>query len=264
MSSGHSSAERAFRERDRLRVLRRAISAAGIDAPVHYDEITESTNATVLREAEQGAPEFIVAVAGHQTAGRGRLGRTWMSEPGASLLFSFLLRPKLPPEAAVVLSLGAGAAMARACHDVARADVRCKWPNDLVFGDGKVGGILTEANVQGGPLRHVVVGIGMNLSAVPPGVEGTALGAVDRDDLLTAFFRRFRDLYSPEPSGFADRVITAYHPYCSTLRRRVRASTVDGRLIEGVAIDLDRGGNLVVQASGGREVVAFGEVEHLR
>src|SRR5437763_13480806 len=107
-----SSTGRAFAERRERRALARAMRRAGLDAPVHYDEIAESTNTIALDMAARGEPEWTVVGAGHQTGGRGRLGREWVSEPGASLLFSFLLRPRLPPDRALLLTLLAGVAMA--------------------------------------------------------------------------------------------------------------------------------------------------------
>src|SRR6266540_6240672 len=105
MGSRASSTGRAVEERRERRALRGALRAAGIDAPVHYDEVTESTNTTALDMAARGEPEWTVVAAGHQTGGRGRLGREWLSEPRGSLLFSFVLRPPLPPERALLLTL---------------------------------------------------------------------------------------------------------------------------------------------------------------
>ena len=126
--------------------LERALADLGLEAPVRFDEVTGSTNATALEMAEAGAPEWTLVAAGHQTAGRGRLGRTWTDRAGAALMFSFVVRPSLEPERAGLIPLLAGAAMAAAIRDVAGVDVRCKWPNDLLVGDSKVGGILVESS----------------------------------------------------------------------------------------------------------------------
>jgi BirA family biotin operon repressor/biotin-[acetyl-CoA-carboxylase] ligase len=258
-----SSTERAFRERRETRGLRQALKEIGIDAPVHYDEVTASTNATALRLAELGYPEWTIASAGHQTAGRGRLGRTWVSAPGQALLFSVVLRPDLPAEGAALVTLLAGAAMAGACHVAAGADVRCKWPNDLVLPEGKVGGILTEAKVEDRRVQHLVMGVGVNVGAPPPGVDGAAAVRADQTSLLTAFLRRFREIYPPIGPAFTPAILGAYAPLCATLGREVRAQTMDGRIVEGRAVDLDDSGNLVVQSEDGTHTVGFGEIEHL-
>src|SRR5687768_17788881 len=99
------------------------------------DEI-DSTNTALLAEAKAGAPEGVVLVADHQTAGRGRLGRTWEAPPGASLLVSVLLRPDV--SSVELVTMAAGLAMAEAVEQVAGVDARLKWPNDLVVGDRKL------------------------------------------------------------------------------------------------------------------------------
>src|SRR5882724_10065658 len=108
--------------------------------------------------AQAGAPEWTLVTAAHQTAGRGRLGREWVDRRGSALMFLFVLRPPLPPERAGMVPLLVGVAMARAARDTTGADVRCTWPNDLMLGEAKVGGILAESVVGDGRLRFVVVG----------------------------------------------------------------------------------------------------------
>jgi BirA family biotin operon repressor/biotin-[acetyl-CoA-carboxylase] ligase len=250
-------------ESDVARALRHAEVP---EAPVRYDPVTDSTNATALAMAREGAPEWTVVAAGHQTSGRGRLGRTWVSEPGSALLFSVVLRPELPPAQAVLLTLLAGTAMAHACGDSGAPEVRCKWPNDLLLGEAKVGGILAEAAVAGGRIEHVVIGLGVNLGSAPD-VEGAgALPGVGAPTLLASFFAELWGDYgagSRRP-GFAERIVDAYRPLCATIGRRVRATTTGGDTVEGTALDVDRAGSLVVETAEGRATVGFGEVHHLR
>lgn len=244
--------------------LASAVRAAGIDVPILHEEVTASTNQTALRLAEQGAPEWTVVTAGHQTAGRGRLGRAWVDRPGQALMFSVVLRPSLEPELASLLSLLAGASMAEAAHDVGAGGAVCKWPNDLLLEDRKVGGILAEARSSGDRIEHVVVGIGVNLGE-PPGrvARAGALGDVDGPRLLERFLGRFRAGYRPGRVGFASSVLDAYRPVCSTLGRTVRARTTGGEEVEGRAVDLDPSGGLVLDVEGTPRTVTFGEIEHL-
>ena len=245
--------------------LRRALRDAGLpDGHVRYDEATGSTNATALAWARDGAPEWALAAAGHQTAGRGRLGRTWVSRPGQALLFSFVLRPALRPERAVLLTLLAGAAMAEACAGASGREAACKWPNDLLVGEAKVGGILTEAAVAEGRIDHVVVGVGVNLGD-PPDIEGAGgLPGTDPVALVAAFLAGFAGPYLGDREDFAGRVLERYRPRCVTLGRRVRATTTDGRTVEGTAVEVDDAGALVVDTGHGPAAVGFGEIEHLR
>ena len=208
----------------------------------------DSTNRVVADLARAGAPDGVVVGADHQTAGRGRRGRTWEAPAGASLLVSVLLRP-----APALVTLAAGLAAAGACEAVAGATVGLKWPNDLLVGvagpggrsgeEAKVGGILTEA-VAGA----AVVGLGVNLVWAPAGAA--CLGPeVDRDALLDAY------LTALDAPG---DVLSRYRRRCTTLGRRVRVQLA-AETLEGVAGDVDDDGRLVVD---GRPIAA-GDVVHL-
>lgn len=242
--------------------LRSALERIGSDAPVRFDEVTGSTQVVALELAEAGAPEWTLVAAGHQTQGRGRLERPWLDAEGA-LLCSVVLRPELEPERGGLLTLLAGAAMAEALRGVTGAEVACKWPNDLLAAEAKVGGILAGSQVRDGRLAFVVLGVGVNLGAAP-GVAGAgALPGGDAAEVLGAFLEALaRD--HPPVEGFAERVLERYRGVCATLGREVRATTVDGGTVEGTAVDIDALGGLVVRSAAGLETVRFGDVEHLR
>jgi BirA family biotin operon repressor/biotin-[acetyl-CoA-carboxylase] ligase len=247
-----------------------AVRAAGLRGEARYVEETGSTNADLLALAERGAPAWSVLAAGHQRAGRGRLGRTWVSDPGSSLLVSVLLRPQVDPREGPLLSLAAGAAAARACRAASSVQAGCKWPNDLVAGGRKLGGLLAEAKVDGGRLAHVVIGLGLNVGRLPAGLptdlpaSATSLadegGAVAFVPLLTAYLRGLRVLASGPPVG----VLEAYRGVSDTIGRAVRATTTGGEVVEGVAVDVGDAGDLIVETPGGERRVAFGEVARLR
>jgi BirA family biotin operon repressor/biotin-[acetyl-CoA-carboxylase] ligase len=246
------------------RALRRALERIGADAPVRFDEVTRSTQVTALELARSGAPEWTLVAAAHQTAGHGRLGREWLDEPGRGLMFSLVLRPDLPPDRGGLIPLLAGACAAQACREVAGADARCKWPNDVLIGGQKAGGIIAESLVVRGRFDHVVLGMGVNLGAAPAGVPGAAaVGDVDPATLLEGFLGAFACRYQPAHPGFADAVQDVYRTECGTLGRVVRATTTRGSLVEGEAVDVDETGALVVRTREGLETVRFGEIEHL-
>lgn len=243
--------------------LRAALRRIGADAPVRFDEVTRSTQETAAELAAAGDPEWTLVAAGHQTAGRGRLGRAWVDAPGA-LLFSVVLRPAVPAERAGLVTLLAGVAMAEALRDLAGVEVGCRWPNDLLLGGSKVGGILATSSAAEGRLEHVVLGIGVNLDVAPAGVPGAgAVGGVEAEEALGAFLERFAAGYGRAGSGLGASVIERYRRVCTTLGRRVRARTLAGEVVEGVAEDVDDLGGLLVRTSAGRWTVRFGEVEHL-
>src|ERR1700728_417434 len=171
----------------------------------HFDSI-DSTNRYLLDEARRGAPDGVVAVAEHQSAGRGRLGRRWEAPSGANLLVSVLLRPPLPAELRHLASAVVGLAAVDAAAPLG-LELGLKWPNDILAGDGrKLAGVLAEADLTpdgpgdgptGGRLAPIVVGIGINVNwpvtdaDLPADLVGAATslrqqtgGPVDRSDLL--------------------------------------------------------------------------------
>jgi BirA family biotin operon repressor/biotin-[acetyl-CoA-carboxylase] ligase len=231
----------------------------------------DSTNRYARDEAERGAEEGLVVVADVQTAGRGRLGRTWEAPPGASLLVSVLLRPELPLEQWPLLTPAAALSAAAALQSLAGIDARLKWPNDLVVDDRKLAGLLAEA-VQ--PPAALVLGMGLNVfwPSFPEELEGIATAcnlcsdaSVDRFELLvewlTRFDRMLDDLHDPAGRR-ALRDATAARS--ATLGRRVRVALATRELC-GVASGLTPEGHLEVTGDDGRvETVAAGDVIHLR
>ena len=246
--------------------LERALRLAALVAPARWDEVTGSTNDTALQMAEAGTPEWTLVGANHQTEGKGRLGREWIDDPGGALMVSLVLRPALEPSDAGILTVLAGLAWAEAASAASGRQVRCKWPNDLLLDDRKAGGILSESALDlDGGLRHVVIGSGINLEA-PPGVaEAAGLGPrADPTELLGDFLRRFSQGYGTGGDAAADMVSNRWRQVSASAGRRVRARRLDGQSIEGVAVDIDHGGSLIVETADGLATVTSGELEHLR
>ena len=222
----------------------------------------DSTNRYLLDQGRAGAPEGVVAVADHQSAGRGRLGREWVSPPGASLLASALFRPELPAERLHLLTFAVALAAAEACDRVAGFRPGLKWPNDLVVDGAKLAGVLAEAD---GPV--VVVGIGVNLDWPPEAlaevgpaaaVNQVAGRAVDRDELLGALLDELARLH-----GRWDEVAGAYRRRCTTLGQLVRVD-LDGESFTGTAADVTAEGHLLVDVGVCLRTVVAGDVVHLR
>lgn len=254
--------------------VEQAARAAGVTSPVHFFGVTGSTNEDLFRFAEQGAPEWAVVVAARQLTGRGRLGRTWTATPNTSLLISTLLRPTFGPAYAPLLSLLAGVSAVEAIRRACGVTAVCKWPNDLVVGDRKLGGILTEASVEAGRVSFVVLGTGINVAqavhdfpadlrvaATSIAIEG---GTSDIEGLLREYLVALRKRYDAFNVASRRELIDAYRSVCATIGRRVRATVAGGRTIEGRAVDVGDGGELVVETSSGVERVGSGEVIHLR
>lgn len=236
-------------------------------------ESIASTNTALLDAARGGAPEGLVFVADHQTAGRGRLDRRWQAPPGSSLLVSVLLRPSIAPSQAHRVTAIVGLAASDACAKVAGVDPKLKWPNDLVVDDRKLGGILAEAVVEAGGLTAVVVGMGLNVNwpaPLPDDLAATATACnlaagrdVDRDALLGSFLDRLDARY--DASGDDVTALDDVRARSATLGREVRVELPGDRVVIGRAVDLAEDGALLVETRPGEVVrVSVGDVVHLR
>ena len=218
-------------------------------------ETIDSTNTWVMGEARAGAPAGLVAVADHQTAGRGRLGRVWEAPPGANLLMTVLLRPGA--DVSPHLALAAVALAGRdAASSVAGVDVGIKWPNDLVDAEGrKLAGILAETDGAGA----VAVGIGLNVAWAPEGAASLGEG-VSRDAVLDVLLASLGGLLD---AGWP-AVARAYREACVTIGRRVQVELVDGEVFDGPAADVDDAGRLLVETAACLRTVEVGDVTHVR
>jgi BirA family transcriptional regulator, biotin operon repressor / biotin---[acetyl-CoA-carboxylase] ligase len=254
-----------------------------------FEEI-DSTNAYLARQARLGAPEGTVAVAEHQSAGRGRLDRRWEAPPGASLLVSVLFRPEFELADLHLCTVVMALAASEACRRVAGVDPVLKWPNDVLVGEEKLAGVLAEAEFGGGAGGEggeggeggvrggtggagavaAVVGLGLNIDwPGPAGVGGTCLrdlgaDAVDRAVLLEALLEALSAHRALLDSAVGRReVVAELRNRCATLGRRVRIELAD-EAVTGVATEIDDAGHLVVQTAEGPRTVSAGDVVHLR
>ena len=233
---------------------------------------TGSTNLDLITAAADGAAEGTVLVAESQTAGRGRMGRQWVSPPGGALTFSVLLRPAALPQASRGwVPLLAGVAVAHAVRAETGVNAVLKWPNDVQVNGAKLAGILAEQAAGA-----IVVGIGINVSLgrdeLPvatatslalEGAEGVAPGA-----LLIAVLGELGRWYLAWAGARGDAVACGLHreyqALCATIGRQVRVSLPGGRMVTGVASGVDQTGRLVVGSAAGPVPVSAGDVIHVR
>jgi BirA family biotin operon repressor/biotin-[acetyl-CoA-carboxylase] ligase len=235
--------------------------------PLVYLDSVESTQKVVSEAARAGAAEGLAVVAGQQTAGKGRAGRSWWSPPVGGLYLSLLLRPNLPTEYTpwVTMTLAVGAA--EAIEQVCGLLVDIKWPNDLQWQGRKLAGVLAEGAFTGDRLDYVVAGIGLNvainfraqpdLADIAISLQTAAGRPVDPVELLAALLARTEQHYLALQAGHSP--LAAWQARLHPLGRPVTARAADGRIFSGVAravlpdgalcIDLDGGGSAVVRAS---------------
>lgn len=230
-----------------------------------------STNSELLSlAADPGIPSFTALLTVDQTAGRGRLDRSWVTPPGTALALSVLVRDALGHPLAPWLPLLAGLLVAEAVDEVLPGRVGVKWPNDLLVDDRKVCGILVEVAPGG---RDAVIGSGLNLTqtadqlpvatATSLALAGADVDPAAIDGIVARYLGRLRDeLASPGPvTRLRERVLAR----CTTIGRRVRVALADGTTLIGTATGLDASGRLQVAPDAGMPVaVAVGDVTHVR
>lgn len=233
---------------------------------------TESTNQVAFKMAEEGAPEGTVVIADAQTAGKGRLGRIWLSPPGVNLYCSVVLRPAIAPMAACQLTFLSVVAVARAIQGCTPLKPQIKWPNDILINGKKVAGLLNEMNAETEKVNFVVLGIGVNLNLRMSSISESLLrhpatslleeGGVEVDRLLfartlLAELDRLYEVFLREGEG---PVRAEWLERAAIEGRSVKVSQGE-REFTGVVKGVDSFGALLVQLADGRvETVLSGDV----
>ena len=235
---------------------------------VHFAREIDSTNLWIKRLAKEGAPEGTLALAEFQSAGRGRLGRSWEVPEGTSVMMSILLRPKFEPQYAPMLTLVMGMAVAKAVKKLG-FDVSIKWPNDVVVSHKKICGILTEMGVRDGKIDYAVIGVGINVNIkeFPEEMADKATSLYlesgrefDRSQIPGLVMEAFEKYYEKfaatcDLSGLKEE----YESILANYNQPVRVLAKEP--YEGVARGITDGGELLVEKTDGTiATVSAGEV----
>jgi len=242
-----------------------------IGRKIHVFQETASTNDLAEKFARDGAPEGVVVFAESQTRGRGRLGRKWLSPGRQGLWFSLLLRPDMPPQETTRLTVMAATALRRAIHSATGLDARIKWPNDILLNGKKIAGILTELSAEVDRVRHVIIGLGVNVNFAakdfPAELRATATSLRvesgqehSRAELATAILQALDADYARIRAGKFSAVADEWESHCATLGRNVTVHIGD-RTIHGRAEALDDDGALLLRSEHGHlERIIGGDV----
>jgi BirA family transcriptional regulator, biotin operon repressor / biotin---[acetyl-CoA-carboxylase] ligase len=233
----------------------------------------DSTNSEAAKQAKLGVAEGLCVIAGHQTAGRGRQGRTWISAPDSGLYFSIVLRPKLAITLMPLITLMTGVAV----HDALKEfdlDPDIKWVNDILIGEKKISGILAEA-VETPTGLAVVVGIGVNLTSrnFPDDIAETAtsieavtgnkITADEMAESLTRYLSYFYDILCDENGP--NKILQHWRQRSSYFSGKLVRVTLDGTIFFGKTDGLEENGALRVKTSEGSvRIIQAGDVERLR
>ena len=246
------------------------LGTVALGCRIVYMERADSTSDTARELARRGAREGTLVVTEEQTAGRGRRGRTWHCPFGRGLLFSLVLRPMVRPACAPQVTMVAAVALARAVEKVTGLAPGIKWPNDLLWQERKVGGILCEMVAEAERVAFVVLGIGLNANTpagnFPPELAGKASSLreatgkrVDRAALARAVLEEVERAYAAFGRDGMAAVREEWLARNVTVGRRVSLATVRERLT-GTAVGLGEDGQLLVETAGGIRAFAAGEV----
>ncbi len=231
-------------------------------------ESTDSTNLRARELADQDAPEGTVIVADEQTAGRGRQGRSWRTEPGTSLLFSVLLRPSLPSDRSVLMTFGAAVAVAEAVEEVTGLSAQTKWPNDLLLDGRKFCGILLEGTLGRAQTASIIVGIGINVNqtGMPDGLRLPATSlrmitgrTIDRVALLRSTLAALDRWYATLQDGATAPLLDAWRARCRMFDRPAILD-VGGRTSTVTVLRLAEDGGLVVDHGRRTETIYAADV----
>ncbi len=247
-------------------MLKRRLKGSVFSKHIHHFLRIDSTNRVAMEFGYTNEPEGTVIVAEEQTAGRGRVGRAWHSERGAGIYATVLLRPKISPVEAPLLTMMAGLSARAAVQAQTGLTVDLKWPNDLMLAGKKLGGILTEMHAEPSQVRFVIVGIGVNVNQEKFPAELSAIGTSlrvqtgrlqSRMELLVRLLREFENDYNRFLREGSVSVTQRFEAVSSYARgKRVNVSSVSENY-SGITAGLSPEGMLRVERDGGRIVTVI-------
>ncbi|MBU2540422.1 MAG: biotin--[acetyl-CoA-carboxylase] ligase [Candidatus Omnitrophica bacterium] len=238
---------------------------------IFYFDSLSSTMDKAMQLTLDAAQNGTVVIAESQSKGRGRLGRSWISPKHKGIYFSLILMPKIIPQQASILTIVIAVSVAEAIKQTCGLDPTIKWPNDILLGDRKLGGILVEMNAEMDIIKFVIVGVGLNVSQsktqLPTGatslkVEGAK--EVERVVILQTILKRIEQNYLKFTKEGSSFIIQKWRDFTSTLHSRIKV-ICQKEHIEGEAVDIDLDGGLLIRKdSGFVEKVMAGDVVRLK
>ena len=262
-----------------LPALDAALAGTTYAGKLHFARVTDSTNTDALNAAGNSAPHGSVYFADEQIIGRGRGGHAWHSPAGEGLYVSILLRPRIPAVRLPLLPLAAGLAAAAAISETCGIAIDLRWPNDLLIGSRKVGGILVEAKTsaqsgaESNAIAFAVIGIGINvhqrafdpdLSTPATSLDLESNGSADRQALLVALLKSLeREAQALEDGAAADAIPRRIEATSSWIRDR-EVEVHGPQACTGITAGLDANGFLNVRTDAGLVTVQTGGIRERR
>jgi BirA family biotin operon repressor/biotin-[acetyl-CoA-carboxylase] ligase len=240
---------------------------------IHHFHTLDSTNSKAYQLALDGAEEGEVVISESQEKGRGRLGRQWFSPPFLNLYLSVILRPKIPPHQASLITLMAAVATADATQKFSGLFPLIKWPNDILLRDRKIAGLLNEIHSEMDRIHFVILGIGVNLNLdermfskeIRAGATSLKIEmgqAISRKIFLQTLLQELEKWYTIFMKEGSAHILKAWRDRAHIKGRRVKVTSF-GKALTGVAVDIDSDGALILETMGGkRERVVAGDIEY--
>lgn len=244
-----------------------------IGKTIYYYENLSSTMDTAMDLSLKGATEGAVVIAEHQTKGRGRMGRIWLSPKYRGIYFSLIIKPKILPQQAPILTLIAAVAICEGLKKQAGLTAQIKWPNDILIDNKKIGGILTELSAEMDIVHAIIVGVGINvnnekktLPYVASSLKEITGYEISRVNILQSILSCFEERYLQFQKGGVAKILDKWRHLSTTLGKRVRLN-VGGHKnrLSGEAVDIDQDGSLLIrQDSGLVERAISGDIIHCK
>jgi len=240
---------------------------------IYYYEGLSSTMDRAMDLALKHTPEGTLVIAEGQTKGRGRMGRVWLSPKYKGIYFSLIIKPKILPQQAPVLTLISAVAICEALKQQLNLETQIKWPNDILLNNRKIGGILTELSAEMDIVHAVIVGVGINVNNDKKTLPYPASSLkeitgyeTNRLSLLQNILRCFEKEYLHFQKQGIEKILDKWRHFSSTLGKRIRLSTSNKKHgLVGEAVDIDRDGGLLIrQDSGLIERVMAGDIIHCK
>jgi BirA family biotin operon repressor/biotin-[acetyl-CoA-carboxylase] ligase len=242
---------------------------------IHYFHTIDSTNSMAYQLALKGAREGEVVIAESQKKGRGRLGRHWFSPPSLNLYLSVILRPKIPPHQASLITLMAAVATADAIQKFSGLLPLIKWPNDILLRNRKVAGLLNEIHSEVDRIHFVILGIGVNLNmdekmfskeirAVATSLKKEMGQTISRKAFLQSLLQELEEGYAIFLKEGGTAVLKAWRERAQIKGRKIKVTSF-GETLVGIAVDVDSDGALILKTEdGSQKRIVAGDIEYKR
>jgi len=241
---------------------------------IHIFNETDSSNIQALRIASEGAAEGSIVIAERQIAGKGRLGRKWESPSGKNLYLSIIIRPQIPTLSAPRLTLVTAVALSETLDSIGVPGHRIKWPNDILFNEKKLSGILTEMKGDCDSIDFIVIGLGININSstedYPDEIKDSVISlkditgnSTDRIEFLNSFLFHFEKNYSEFLLGLFPGILDRWITKSSIINQRIKI-TNHNDIFTGIVNDITPDGNLIVQTDNGICQINSGDINYLK